>query len=186
MLQSAQMLKPNSLQTVLALIFQHPHPVCPRCLGTAASSVSWKNSLFGQISSSGTLSDDLDSIWACVLVWEGGSMVKRITQNSPMRCSLSSRQLFSSIHPCILPSFVPSSLLCPSPSVFSSLSVLLFPPLSRRLYCPSVTHFPYHPPSLSSTTMHPLSTNNLFSFSFIFLKSFSTSPHPSTKKVWMD
>lgn len=98
---------------------------------------------FEQISTSGTLSADLDSIWASVLVWEGGSMVKRITQNSPTRCSLTPCQLFSSIRPSIVPSFTPffsrlpvCGYLCP----FSS-----FQPCQED-YMVLLPHFSTHPP----------------------------------------
>lgn len=99
------------------------------------------------------LSADFDSIWTSVSVWKGGSMVKRITQNSPMRCSVTPCQFFSSIPPSILPSFARSSFhlpvcgyLCP------------FLPPSRR-YCPSVACFPH--PSPFSLRQPPITTSNL-------------------------
>lgn len=99
------------------------------------------------------LSADFDSIWTSVSVWKGGSMVKRITQNSPMRCSVTPCQFFSSIPPSILPSFARSSFhlpvcgyLCP------------FLPPSRR-YCPSVACFPH--PSPFSLRHSPITISNL-------------------------
>lgn len=112
---------------------------------------------FKQISTSRTLSADFDSIWTSVLDWEGGSIVKRITQNSQTRCSLTPCQLFSSIHPSLVPSFAPSSFhlpVCGYLCLFSS----FYP--SRRLYWPSFTCFPYPSP-----------------FSLFYYSQFKTSSH---------
>lgn len=94
------------------------------------------------------LSADFDSIWTSVWVWEGGSMVKRITQNSPMRCSVTACQFFSSIHPSILPSFARSSFHLP---VWGYLCLFLPP---SRQYCPSVACFPHPSPLCTSPASH--------------------------------
>lgn len=86
------------------------------------------------------LSADFDSIRTSVSVWKGGSMVKRITQNSPMRCSVTPCQFFSSIHPAIVPSSARSSFHLPVCGY-----LCLFLPLSRQ-YCPSVAWFPHPSP----------------------------------------
>lgn len=91
----------------------------------------------------GALSADFDSIWTSVSVWKGGSVVKRITQNSPMRCSVTPCQFFSSIHPSIVPSFARSSFHLPVRGY-----LCLFLPPSRR-YCPSVACFPHPSPPFS-------------------------------------
>lgn len=87
-----------------------------------------------------TLSADFDSIWTSVSVWKGGSMLKRITQNSPMRCSVTPCQFFSSIHPSFVPSFARSSFHLPVCAY-----LCLFLPLSRQ-YCPSAARFPHPSP----------------------------------------
>lgn len=100
------------------------------------------------------LSADFDSIWTSVSVWKGGSMVKRITQNSPMRCSVTACQFFSSIHPSIVPSFACSSFHLPVCGY-----LCLFLPLSRQ-YCPSVACFPHpspfalHQPPITASTLY--------------------------------
>lgn len=66
----------------------------------------------------------------------GGSMLKRITQNSPKRRSVTPCQLFSSIHPATVPSFARSSFHLPVCGY-----LCLFSALSRQ-YCPSVACFP--------------------------------------------
>lgn len=99
---------------------------------------------FLQISPSRTLSADFDSIWTSVLVWEGGSTVKWITQNSPTRCSLTPCQLFSSIRPSIVPSLAPSSFHLPVCSYLCLYSS--FHPCQED-YIVSPSHvFPSHPP----------------------------------------
>lgn len=95
-----------------------------------------------------------DSIWASILVWEGGSMVKRITQNSPTRCSLTPCQLLSSIHPSIVPSLAPSSFhlsFCGYLCLFSS-----FFPCQEDYIVPLSHVFHTHPPFRSSTTLLPI------------------------------
>lgn len=109
---------------------------------------------FEQISTFRALSADFDSIWASVLVWEGGSMVKRITQNSPTRCSLTPCQLFSSIRPSIVPSFAPSSFhlpVCGYLCLFSS-----FHPCQEDYIVPLSHVFPTHPPFNYFASLHNL------------------------------
>lgn len=110
-----------------------------------------------QISTSRALSADLDSIWASVLVWEGGSMVKRITQNSPTRCSHSMPTLFThpSIHLSSLTSLPPPSISqCVVIFVCSSFST---PVRKTILSLRHVFSIPI-PPFLSLTTLLPLAT----------------------------
>ena len=87
-----------------------------------------------------SLSADFDSIWTSVSVWKGGSTVKRITQNSPMRCSVTACQFFSSIHPSIVPSFARSSFHLPVCAY-----LCLFLPLLGQ-YCSSFECFPHPSP----------------------------------------
>ena len=111
--------------------------------GSKSSPISSQQQ-FEQISTSRALSADFDSIWTSVLVWEGGSMVKRITQNSPTRCSLTPCQLFSSIRPSIVPSFPPSSFhlpMCGYLCLFSS-----FHPCQEDYIVPMSHVFSTHPP----------------------------------------
>lgn len=126
--------------------------ITPPPNGSKSSPISSKHQ-FEQISTSRALSADFDSIWASVLVWEGGSMVKRITQNSPTRCSLTPCQLFSSIRPSIVPSFAPSSFHLP---VCGYLCLFPYFHPSRRLYCPSVTCPLYPSPFNYFASLHNL------------------------------
>lgn len=136
----------NNLISCLSPLHLWPQTISLPLKTSKSSPSSWKQQ-FEHISWSGALSADLDSIWASVLVWEGGSMVKRITQNSPTRCSLTPCQLFSSIRPSIVPSFAPSSLhllVCGYLCLFSS-----FHPCQED-YIVLLSHiFPTHPPSKS-------------------------------------
>lgn len=94
------------------------------------------------------LSADLNSIWASILVWEGGSMVKRITQNSPTRCSLTPCQLFSSIRPSLVPSF---TLFFFHLSVCGYICLFFsFYPCQEDYTVPP-SHVPPHPPQLISS-----------------------------------
>lgn len=133
------------------IIFRSGHVLPLPLNGSNASQIALKHRI-QQISTSRLLSADLDPIRATVSVWEGGSTVKRITQNSPEFpnevLSHSMPTLF--IHPSIYrPLF--RSLLPPSPSVcYLCLSSSFHP--SRRLYCPSVTCFPYPSPFFLSPT----------------------------------
>lgn len=117
------------LQIIIILPLSSPTPTIP------------SKHRFEQISTSRTLSADFDSIWTSVLDWEGGSIVKRITQNSQTRCSLTPCQLFSSIHPSLVPSFhLP---VCGYLCLFSS-----FYPCQED-YIVLLSHvFPTHPPFL--------------------------------------
>lgn len=99
---------------------------------------------FEHTSTSRALSADFDSIWTSVLVWEGGSTVKRITQNSPTRCSLTPCQLLL-IHPSISRPFF-GSLLTPSPSVRLSLSLFFFYPCLEDYIVLLSPVSPAHPP----------------------------------------
>lgn len=111
---------------------------------------------FLQISPSRTLSADFDSIWTSVLGWEGGSTVKRITQNSPTRCSLTPCQLFSSIRPSIVPSLAPSSFHLPVCSYLCLYSS--FHPCQED-YIVSPSRFPFPSPLFSLlTTLPPFTT----------------------------
>lgn len=115
--------------------------------GSKSSPISLQKHHFEQISTSTALSADFDSIWTSVLVWEGGSMVKRITQNSPTRCSLTPCQLFSSIRPSIVPYFAPSSFhlpVCGYLCLFSS-----FHPCQEDYIVPVSHVFSTHPPFFS-------------------------------------
>lgn len=152
-------------------------------LNSSKSSPISSKHQFEQISMSRALSADFDSIWTSVLVWEGGSMVKRITQNSPTRCSLAPCQLFSSIRPSIVSSFAPSSFHLP---VCLSLSVLLFPSLSRRLYCASVS-FPY-PSPLFSLYLHCFPSKLLSSHLAVRYPNHlsQSNPHEQFKQVQLN
>lgn len=113
------------------------------------------------------LSADLDSIWASVLVWEGGSIVKRITQNSPTRCSLSPCQLFSSIRPSIVPSFTPS---------FSHLPVCGYLCLCSSFQPCEEDHIVRHTVFYPFIFFPPLTNLNSISFSGYSQNYFITSP----------
>lgn len=87
----------------------------------------------------------------------GGSMLKRITQNSPKRRSVTPCQLFSSIHPATVPSLARSSFHLPVCGY-----LCLFLALSRQ-YCPSVACFPppIPPPHLLRSTSLPIAISTL-------------------------
>ncbi len=140
--------------------------------GSKSSHITSKHK-FEQISTSRALSADFDSIWTTVLVWEEGSMVKRITQNSPTRLSLTPCQLFSSIHPSIYRPFF-LFLLLPFP-MWVVIFVCSFHPYQED-YIVHLSRFTYPSPVFSLELRRLTSKlKNLFSFSSNIPKSFITA-----------
>lgn len=111
-------------------------------------------------------------------------MVKRITQNSPTRCSLTPCQLFSSIRPSIVPSFAPSSLhlpVCGYLCLFSS-----FHPCQEDYIVPLSHVFPTHPPFVSQLLCFPSQRKKPFShFAATSPNHLSQTAHiPTQNKVF--